>query len=551
MSGHSTLIDHCHPLMSSPHYNATTSSGFEDDPQGRANLQTVGLEQLPPVWWDDMRRTLEAETGMDLTGPRNGRLRDALASVIRRTALDLQTLLSGPESHTRFVESVVAELTIGESFFLRNEHHMRALHQIVLPEILTANHAQQEVRLWSAGCAAGEEPYSLAILLDQLMGQPQTWQVSILGTDLNPQFLERGREGLYRQWSFRQTQIHKDTRFFTSEQDGYRVQEHLRRQVRFGYLNLVKDIYPSVLNGTLGLDLILFRNVAIYLKPEVTSIILQRLYRALRPGGWLLLGEIEVTLAEVQGFETHRFPHATFHRKPLDATSAFVAVPPLPIRTVTEFAIPPLAPSTMWCPGGIVPILPEWVPLPVLSAPSASSSPPVSSYPGDRKLPSTPLSADSATVHVVSIDVHRQRILEEANAGRRAAERFRMVHVMLETGQTAQAREELEICLQENPLHIEAYLLQAGLAEDLGQLREAERAYRRALYLDRECALAHFHLGLVLQQLGETAGSIRSLKTARVLSSRRDPRDLVEHGDGVCYGRLHEMVLVLTGEPDV
>src|SRR6185295_10875865 len=108
--------------------------------------------------------------------------------------------------------------------------------------------------------------------LDQILrGQPagREWAISILGTDLNPEFLARAREANYRLWSFRQTKIQEDPTYFIRQKESYRLTPKVREWVRFAYLNLVKDVYPSPLTGTLGMDLILFRNVAIYLRPEV------------------------------------------------------------------------------------------------------------------------------------------------------------------------------------------------------------------------------------------------------------------------------------------
>lgn len=169
---------------------------------------------------------------------------------------------------------------------------------------------------------------SLAILLDQrLRTQPpaisnRQWaigngHVSILATDLNAEFLERARAGRYRDWSFRRTDIHHNPDYFHREGREYCLTKRIRDHVRFAYLNLVKDVYPSPLTGTLGLDLILFRNVAIYLKAEVTQAIIQRFHRALRPGGWLLLGETEVQTAPRDGFQVHRFGEATLFQKEL------------------------------------------------------------------------------------------------------------------------------------------------------------------------------------------------------------------------------------------
>jgi len=119
--------------------------------------------------FDDLRLWVEAETGMDFSGVRLARLRDAVQRALPRDGgllrlEQLPALLQGP-----FLERLTAALTVGESFFFRNEFHFRALREHVVPGILHENVPKREIRVWSAGCAAGEEPYSLAILLDQIV----------------------------------------------------------------------------------------------------------------------------------------------------------------------------------------------------------------------------------------------------------------------------------------------------------------------------------------------------------------------------------------------
>ena len=509
------------------------------------------LTVLPEDWWNHLRDWLELETGMELSGSRSSRLREAVVNVVRKQRISSR-LFTDKIEYGRFVEYVAAELTVGESFFLRNEHHMQILKETILPRILEENRERKEIRIWSAGCACGEEPYSLAILLHEWPAL-RSWQLSILGTDLNPAFLEKARVGHYRPWSFRQTRIQHDARFFTRTEEGYQVQEHLRQSVRFHNLNLVKEIYPSGLNGTLGLDLILFRNVAIYLKPEVTAAILKRMFQALRPGGWLLLGEIEVSQAPQTGFETHRFANVTIHRKPLTAS---ISVPTLkravadPWTEVFQIHSPPL-------------LLPEKR----VSASEGSELESHFSQAVARSTGATPVPTEAETrlgiVPVIDgISPARdgesvpgspvQPVLapRSRESVQHAIQRLRQARTFLQLAEAAPAREQLELAMVDDPFQIEAYLLLGGLDEDAGNLRRAEQSYRRALYLDRECALVHFHLGLVLQQQGHLDQGWQSLKTALALAEKHGPDELVEHGDGVCYGRLREMVLMLTGDLD-
>lgn len=493
--------------------------------------------------WEQVRQWAEAETGMDLSGTRFARLQDAMRKVVspRTTSADLNRSLSQPDTRARLLERLTGQLTIGESFFFRNENHFRALREQVVPEILRTNAEQRQIRMWTAGCATGEEPYSLAILLDMMLGTQASWNVSILGTDLNPEFLERAREARYRTWSFRQTDVHQNANYFTREGDSFRLASRVRDWVRFAYLNLVKDVYPSPLTGTLGLDLILFRNVAIYLKPEVTRAIIQRFHQALRPGGWLLLGETEVSAIPTDGFTVRRFDQATLHQKTCDRT-AFM-------ETLTPSALPVL--STVGVKADIaipgVPSLPDWVPLPTRRT-------------SQTRGPASPVTSTSA-LGQSSVWQQVERCLSQrdftgaetlierlSNKSDRANVRLRYVRALMATADISRARQMLETCLREEPLLIEAQLLKASFAEEAGELEVAEQACRRALYIDRNCPMAHFHLALVQQQTGDMPGAKRSLQTTLKLVSGKEPHELVAYGEGVCYGRLREMISLLVSD---
>src|SRR5262249_53898069 len=155
---------------------------------------------IDPPTWEQIRTWAEAETGMDLSGTRFARLQDALQKVVqpRTTTADIQQSLLRPDARAKLLERLTGEWTTAAASFFRNEHHFRALREQVIPEILKSNSEERQIRIWAAGCAGGEEPYSLAILLDMMLGTQGAWQVSILGTDLNPEFLERARAATFR-----------------------------------------------------------------------------------------------------------------------------------------------------------------------------------------------------------------------------------------------------------------------------------------------------------------------------------------------------------------
>jgi chemotaxis protein methyltransferase CheR len=145
--------------------------------------------------------------------------------------------------------------------------------------------------------------------------------------------------------------------------------------------------------------------------------------------------------------------------------------------------------------------------------------------------------------------VEAERVLNRiAPAKERAKHRVRYVGLLLGMAELGRAREMIDLCLREEPMLIEAQFWKASFAEEAGELDVAEKAYRRALYLDRQCPMAHFHLGLVLQQKGDQAGARRSLQTTLQLIHGNRPDGLVEFGEGICYGRLEEMTnLMISG----
>jgi chemotaxis protein methyltransferase CheR len=502
---------------------------------------------------ESLRQWVESETGMDLAGTRFLRLKDAVERILQRPAADgeMHRIMARPDQRANFLENLAGRLTVGESFFFRNEHHFRALREHVLPQILRENADRREIRIWSAGCATGEEPYSLAILLDQILGGGSPWRVSILGTDLNPDFLERAREGCYRQWSFRHTDIQENQGYFCRQGDIYRLVPRVRDWARFAYLNLVKDVYPSPLTGTVGLDLILFRNVAIYLKPEVTAAIIGRFRQALRPGGWLLLGETEVNVAPTEGFEPRRFEQATFHQtKPDRAASTQGSAQCPAARAGRRFAgrrVPGPAASRL---GSLC--------RPFRARRERGASEKEPSRKGRAVALSVPGSLDSGEAEgsvweLVERCLGRREFAEAdraigriADTKQRAAIRLRYTRELLASAEIGQAREMLDLCLTEDPLLIAAQLLKASFAEETGDLDAAERHYRQALYIDRNCPIAHFQLALVQRQRGQASAAARSLRTVLKLTRGKDSHALVEHGDGVCYGRLKELVSLLT-----
>lgn len=212
-------------------------------------------------------------------------------------------------------DELAAQLTTGESYFFRDRGQMALLKERILPELIERNADRRVLRIWSAGCSSGEEPYSIAILLKELFPPLNDWQLTVIGSDLNPEAIEKGRKGLYSQWSFRMVDPRLQERYFTRKEERWEVARTIRSMVRFSQCNLVRDNYPDPAGEIRDLDLILCRNVFIYLDAPAIRAVVDKFANALGEGGYLLTGHGELRLQTLKRFSTRIIDDQVVYQK--------------------------------------------------------------------------------------------------------------------------------------------------------------------------------------------------------------------------------------------
>jgi chemotaxis protein methyltransferase CheR len=242
---------------------------------------------------------LSRQLGLSFAGARGGDLERGLAAAAAELGFSgleacADWLLSTSLRRSQ-VETLAAHLTVGETYLMREPKAFDTLERAILPRIIRERRAgSRQLRLWSAGCASGEEVYSIAITVARALPDIQDWHVTILGTDINPLALRKAAAGVYGEWSFRRAPDWMRERYF--EPAGarrYRIVPPIRRMVSFDYLNLADDAYPSLLSRTNAMDVIFCRNVLLYFAPERVAAVLEKFRRALLPGRWLVGGVAE------------------------------------------------------------------------------------------------------------------------------------------------------------------------------------------------------------------------------------------------------------------
>jgi chemotaxis protein methyltransferase CheR len=235
------------------------------------------------------------------------------ARAVSRCASYLREL-SDPLSGSAEMDQLVGELTIGETYFFRQQEHFELMHKAIVPDLLRRNKDTRAIRIWSAGCATGAEPYSVSVLLQtEFRNELAGWDVSILATDINVDFLAQAREARFADWALRGATEEFRQRCFVRNGSTWELRPPYRKGVVFRYSNLAND---ADLPGAAGkFDLILCRNVLIYFSSEQTAKVLDRFHQALAPGGWLLVGYAEPNMEMFKAFETVSAPQSTAYRK--------------------------------------------------------------------------------------------------------------------------------------------------------------------------------------------------------------------------------------------
>jgi len=373
-------------------------------------------------------------------------------------------------------ESLVASLLVGETHFYRARPHFDALVDVVFPELLARRALQRSLRIWSAGCSTGEEPYTLAMTLHEAARRQGVdlaeWRVEILATDIDERALDVARRAEYGRYSFRGvTPGERHAGFDAIDEATWRVKPQFRRAVKFQRLNLV-DAWESVTRAP-DFDLIACRNVTIYFTPEATRRLADRFFETLSPGGFLLVGHAEHSFETYSRFEPRVLPEAVLYERPAEVVVPRTPEPPARARRV---------------------ILPE---------------------PKPQGQPASELEAARHALERGDLPeavTHAARRLEREPTDADAC--LLLGEVAADRGREREAAIWLHRALALRPLDLAAHYLLALLALEQGSRDEAMRLLDQALYIDSECVMALQLLSRVRRDLGDAAGAERHLRHA-------------------------------------
>ncbi|GBC60120.1 hypothetical protein DENIS_1065 [Desulfonema ishimotonii] len=427
------------------------------------------------------RELVRRRTGISLGEKSPVSLRDEI-----RRAMSQQGVASPEEYYhlichnpTEFM-ALVQVLTIKETYFFREPAPVRLFVERLAPAMLRNRAAGRKIKVLSAGCSTGEEPYSLVMALMEKYGHGIAHTFSVTGADIDTGALAKARQGIYRGQAFRMTSPLLKTRYFSpADANAWQLKKEIRDRVTFRHLNLFDPPYPD---DVCGADIIFYRNVSIYFDTEARLTIFRNLSDSLSDGGYMVVSATEtlshnrniLPLIEIDGVFLYHKPVPGSH------SGGQPTVSPLRVGENPPEQRPPQTPPS-----------------------------PVNAAPSENRLRKALKMARNKT-YADALEVLDALIAEKPDD---AGARLLKAGILLNIGQTDATRDICRDVIQANALCSEGHLL-LGMADKLENRGEAAcRQFRRVLYISPSNWLAHFHMAEIHRESGNLSAAHREYRT--------------------------------------
>ncbi len=479
-----------------------------------------------PSELDRFREVIAKQFGLRFEDSKLDELADVLSVRMEAASRgDVETYLSHLASSQEELRAVAGYLTVPETYFFRTLDHFRALSEVVLPERLGKN--SHRLRILSAGCASGEEAYSVAMLLHD-RADLRANGVMIRGVDVNPAVIAKARQGRYSEWSMRETPAETRDRHFRKIGLQFQLNDPIRQMVLFEEGNLMD---PA---GTFwqreSNDVVFLRNVLMYFSPEAAKEVIGRVTESLAPGGYLFMGPAETLRGISQEFHLCH-THDTFYyrrRRKGDAPAQsagrwFMAAATQPTPT------PVAAPE----------IQSDWLET------IRIASERIENLARGRKTPAAKPKPPHAPARHANVSAAMELLREErfaealdelpSESTASADVQLLRAVVLTNAGKLAEAEAACKLLLKADELNAGAHYVMALCREHADDRRAAGEHDQIALYLDPSFAMPHLHQGLLARRSKDFVTARKSLHQAALLLEREDASRILLFGGG--FGR--------------
>ncbi|MBI3583046.1 MAG: tetratricopeptide repeat protein [Nitrospinae bacterium] len=387
-------------------------------------------------------------------------------------------------------------LTTGETYFFRDRGQFSLLKFSILPELIELRKDKRTLRIWSAGCSTGEEAYSIAILLNELIPSIKDWDILILGTDINEDALKKARRCYYRDWSFRMVSEDIKKQWFRKAKEGWRLDKNITEMVKFEVGDLINDTYPYYSSAIHNMDLILCRNVFIYFISDVVSKVTSKFNETLNDGGYLMTGHAELPQQAIANLRPKVFPESVVYQKSSELGVRSAGTP------ILDFG------------------------LPILDLKSKFQRPTVAGAPKSK--------IDEIQIPHFSI-LTLQSIMSEAkelyNKGNYPLTIEKLEYILLTNpeyfdahcligqtyaniGEYGKAESNLKKAIEIDKFNAEPYYLLAQISRENGRLEDEEEMLKKVIYLNPSHIPAYLEMGIIYEGKGDRERAFKMRNSA-------------------------------------
>jgi len=449
----------------------------------------------------------------------------------------IKWLLSS-EMTSHQIEVLASHLTVGESYFFRDEAIFKALREQIMPDLISRRRGNtQSLRIWSAGCSTGEEPYSIAILIKNLLGDASGWNISVLATDFNPTALKKARQGIYGDWSFRNCPPAIRDKFFEKKQNNYfEILPEVKKMVIFNYLNLALDAFPSVINGTNAIDVILCRNVLMYFTRDTAEKVIDNFGACLVEQGYFIPSPCDFTLGSHPSLVNAEQLGSIIYIKANQSNGQSLSASTLEYSTPdsnefkvnSEFSIP----------------------AEIKTVKKAKNNMQTAQHPThiEKKQSATETPQQSQYQQALALFDHgayaaAEKIIEDITVDKTNPETIILLaEIHANLGKLNSALVYCQDAVGKDKSNPRLRYLQANILQEMGKQQEALAALNQTLYLDPDFVLAYFTIGNIAMQQGDTKKSRKYFKNALALLAKHNQDDVLTGSGDISAGRLAEII---------
>ena len=413
------------------------------------------------------------------------------------------------------VNQLASIITIGETYFFRDTSLFSSLRNFILPELIRKKEKTDDkrIRILSAGCSTGEEAYSIAILLKELIPDLNNWNIVIQGVDINPRAVEAAHRAEYSKWSFRQVDQMVIDRYFKTDGAVYQLDSEIKRMVSFSIMNLVGDVYPSLVTNTTALDMVFCRNVLMYFKQDTINKVVEKLTQSLLYDGCFFVASAELPLIYNSALTRVSKNELLYFRKQsfVDAITPGKAVVKLNSRLKRR------------------PEVKKIHPMKVIN----STKDELGEL--NKQLEYNYLKGN---YELAMKSIEKILGLEPRNSNAI----FYQIKMLCNTGELSRAKELTEKLFEFDKLNTIPYILNAMILVEEGNLINALKYIDRALYLDPELFIGNYMKGNLLINSENSSRAHKFYKNALKILEQTSDEDIIPFTDGMSAMRLKEII---------